>query len=237
MHRGKKSFGDIDWKEDRSDETVAEVVADALREAVLNGTLNPGEKLREKAICDQMGISRTPLREAYRILQMENLLVYEPYVGVKVAYFSPTFLNENWDIRMVLEAHAARCCGTKSINVELAEFQTMLIAMRVADANNQEFENLDEAFHLLVARKSCNTALYNQIKHLWNITNFLRKISLYKAGRSQKSKEEHIAVLEAILDRDANRAHESMWNHLLNSKQDVETSDFFVQGKKQIDFG
>jgi len=209
-----------------------ENVANLLREAVLDGRLKPGMKLREQALCEELGVSRTPLREAFRILQVERLLDYEPFIGVRVARFSSTFLRETWDIRNTLESFAVEQCITNFVESDRNEYLEILDLIKKLDLSNVVvFEEYDEKLHMLIASKSRNSELEQMIIDLWKRTAFLRKVALYKSiKRVASSQLEHINILNAILSLDKVRAKKQMWCHFINSKSDVELSAFFSEG-------
>jgi len=212
--------------------SATENVASLLREAVLDGRLKPGEKLREKELCEELGVSRTPLREAFRILQVERLLVHEPYIGVKVAHFSKKFLKETWEIRKVLESYAAGQCVVNFTEADRCEYQEILDKMENISLDDLvEFEKADENLHMLIAQKSGNMELEQMIINLWQTTTFLRKVALYKSHtRVASSKAEHISILSSILSGNEKLAIDLMRKHFINSENDVELSEFFSGG-------
>ena len=213
--------------------SVTENVAMRLRQAVLDGRLKPGMKLREQTLCEELGVSRTPLREAFRILQAERILDYEPYIGVKVARFSKKFLQESWEIRRLVESYAARLCAERLTEEDRAEYERMLRLMEQIDVKDVEkFEAWDEQFHFLLARKSGNNELEQMIVNLWTKTSFLRKIALFKSSnRAMASRVEHLDVLRAILSADAKEAESMMQLHFFRSEDDVAVSEFFASGE------
>jgi len=215
--------------------SATENVATLLRQAVLDGRLKPGMKLREQALCEELGVSRTPLREAFRILQAERVLEYEPYTGVKVARFSARFLRETWDIRRITESYAARLCAERFEETDRGEYEAMLAEMEQANIHDVEaFETCDEKLHFLMAKKCGNHELEQMIINLWHRTVFLRKIALYKSNRRMRaSKTEHLGVLKAILEKDATAAERLMHDHFFESVKDVAASDFFLENEEE----
>lgn len=200
----------------------AENLASELRKRILNQEIPPGTKLKEEQLCREFHISRTPLREAFRMLQSENLVKYERYVGVSVAEISSKFLEDNWEIRALLECYAAKMIVFNATKEEINEFYKLKDIMRNIKKDDIEtFDKYDQVFHLSIARLSGNKELESLITKMWDNSLTLRIIAVQNHKRILSACKEHIAVLDAIHQRDAKMASKYMNDHLENSKMDI----------------
>lgn len=208
--------------------STAENIASELRRLILNGSLKPGTKLTEEHLCKDLHVSRTPLREAFRMLQSEKLLTYTRYVGVSVAQLSAKFLEDNWDIRALLESYAAKMVVFNATREDIEElYQLKKIMLEIKPNDFEKFTEYDKKFHLTIAKLSGNLELENLIKRMWDNALTLRIIAVQNKNRIARSCKEHAAVIQAIYERDAKKAVKYMNEHLNKSKKDIFESHFF----------
>ncbi len=197
-----------------------------LRECVLDGTLTPGTKLSQVALADQLGVSRTPLREVLRMLQEEGLVEIEPNQRTRVAGLDPQELDDVYASRILLE--------TLALSMTLEEFSSerqraakrMLTAMRQA-AKSGDFSAWFDShadFHRLITAGAGRT-LQHQLTAFADRT--IRYIRIYQlsdpASWQSAGDAEHAAILEALAEHDGGAALSGLAHHLARTAERVLT--------------
>lgn len=204
--------------------TLHEEIVNNLREMIMTGELREGDKIKESELCMSMGISRTPLREALRILSVEKIIIHVPNKGSYVCNPSIEEIKEMFDVMSVLEGVCARNATEKMRDSDFARLEKLHEKLEeyynCRDQKNYiKFNNLYHSFlQELAGNRTCN-----------QIINGLRqKILLYRfkslnlPGRFEKSIEEHRGLMEAFKERDSERAELLIKIHLKNQSNAVE---------------
>jgi DNA-binding GntR family transcriptional regulator len=204
--------------------TLHEEIVTNLREMIMTGELREGDKIKESDLCISMGISRTPLREALRILSVEKIIIHVPNKGSYVCNPSIEEIKEMFDVMSVLEGVCARYAAEKITDSDFARLKKLHEKLEeyynCRDQKNYiKFNNLYHSFlQELAGNQTCN-----------QIINGLRqKILLYRfkslnlPGRFEKSIEEHRELLKAFKERDPERAEVLIKIHLKNQSDAVE---------------
>lgn len=225
----KEAKMDLQWKFDEDEcNSTAEKIASHLRNLILNGTLKPGTKLKEMEICNKMHVSRTPLREAFRMLQSEKLLIYTRFAGVSVAPISAKFVEDSWELRGILECYAAKMVVFNATKAEIGELYRLKEVMLNVNPNDIEtFNRLDREFHMTIAHLSGNQELENSLIRIWDNSLTLRIIANQNKNRIPNSCKEHAAIIQAIYERDARKATRYMQEHFEKSKIDIFENQIF----------
>ncbi len=203
--------------------TKLERGARVLREAILRGDLRPGQKLKQQELAAWLGMSATPVREVLRILEAEGLLVHLAHKGVLVADVSPAEAEEVALIRAALECLAVRMCIPNLTAHEMFVIEDMHQRMEAA------WKNMDLAgvrrynyhFHAAIYRGSGSDLLCSMIERLW--PRFATDLLWMIPGRTERSIAQHRTILEAIRDRDADRAEAVMQQHIVTAGNDIVT--------------
>jgi DNA-binding GntR family transcriptional regulator len=195
-----------------------------LRDAILSpGGLAAGAHIDEKEFSERLGISRTPVREAVRRLEVEGLVKRAPRRGVFVTDLSPEAIDELYSLREVLEGLAARLASARATDAEIQKlretYDRYAGAVRAHDVA-KIFER-DVDFHDLIARASRSERLQATIKIFRNQLSLLRTRSVTIAGRSEKALAEMGRVLDAIARRAPDDAEEAMRRHIREAQRDV----------------
>ncbi|WP_371376342.1 GntR family transcriptional regulator [Sporomusa aerivorans] len=200
---------------------LREVVAETLREAIVNGTLNPGERLMEIQLAEELGVSRTPVREAIRKLELEGFVVMLPRRGTYVADLSIKDINEVFEIRTALDVLAAGLAVERITEDELEQLERLLVEIgELLDTDDTDkIVEVDSQFHDVLYRASRNDRLVGIINNLREQFTRFRSISIQYPGRMQKSVEEHRRLVEAIASRDTDLAQQIAREHMENSEQ------------------
>lgn len=178
---------------------LREVVIENIRDAILSGDFPAGMRLTELQLADEMGVSRTPIREAIRNLEQEGLVVMIPRRGAYVADVSIHDINEVYEIRTALETLAAG-----------------LAAERIEDS---EIEEMDTAFHDVIYKASRNKRCMNIISTLRQQITSIRERSMPYPGRLDEMLLEHRAIVDAIAQRDVEKAQMAVKTHMENAER------------------
>jgi DNA-binding GntR family transcriptional regulator len=198
--------------------TLHEEIADRLREMIMTGELKEGDKIRENELCSSMGISKTPLREALRVLSAEGLIKLVPNRGSYVS--KPTFesIKEMFDVMSVLEGVCARTAAEKMSDKQF-EFLVKLhrkLEEKFEQRNQEAYIRYNNRYHSFVQELAGNRALNQIVNGLRQRILLYRFQSLNLEGRFEDSIREHRELLEAFRERDTEKAETLMKNHLKN---------------------
>lgn len=186
---------------------------------ILNGVYQPGDSLTEKKLCEELGVSRTPVREAIRQLELEELVQSTPNKGVIVTGVTPKDIEEIYIIRMMIEGLAARW-ATEHITPEevqelkdaldLEEFYTM-------KKDAEHILKVDSKFHDIIFRASKSKPLMHMLRTFHHYVQRARNASFESPDRAKKVLEEHKAIFDAIVEGDADKAERVTKEHVKNA--------------------
>ncbi len=191
-------------------------VYDHIREDILNGIYKEHEELKEATLGEKMGVSRTPVREALRQLELEGLVEIIPNKGARVTGITKKDIDDIYQIRYLLEGLSARW-ATEHVTeeqIEKMEETLYLTEFHAKKGNFGQVYELDSQFHELMYEASGSKMLNHILSDFHMYVTRIRKTSLATANRSKNSTEEHRAILEAIKERNADKAEECAHNHV-----------------------
>ncbi len=215
---------------------LREVVAETLRHAIQEGVLAPGERLMEIHLADELGVSRTPIREAIRELEADGFVVMIPRRGTYVADISLKDISQVFEIRSALEELAASLAAERITDAELEELERLLRDIRV-HMDEQDFDAIiaaDVQFHQVLYEASRNTRLIEIINNLRDQILRFRSVSLHYPGRLEETWEEHCKLVEAIAMHNASRAMKIAAVHMENSEKTLLKG--IAENKEAADF-
>ena len=200
---------------------LGDIVYEVLRDAIIKQVLKPGERLMETELAEEMDVSRTPIREAMRKLELEGYVVMVPRKGAYVASLSIEDITSLFEIRGALEALAAGLAAKRASSEEIKEMERNLLTEEELFAANNVFEmiEMDAKFHELIYSASRNQRLQNMIKDLRDQIQRFRATSLSIPGRMRLALEEHRKIVEAIMASDVIKAQEVTAEHLRKAKK------------------
>jgi DNA-binding GntR family transcriptional regulator len=213
---------DFSLKEEPQVGTKLERAARILREAILRGDIRPGQKLKQQELAERLGMSATPVREVLRILEADGLLEHIPYKGVFVARISPEDTAEITPIRVALESLAV------SIYVSRLDDDDDLATLeRLVEEMEQAWQEMDLVrvrrcnyhFHSAIYEGSESEMLQSVIERLW--PRFATDLLWMIPGRAEQSIKQHRAILDALRDRDEERAVEAMAEHIETAGEQI----------------
>lgn len=202
---------------------LREIVFEALREAIINGTLKPGERLMEIQLAEEMGVSRTPVREAIRKLELEGFLVMIPRKGAYVAGLSMKDIADVFEIRGALEGLAAGLAAERITEEEMEELERLLVKIGEciqSDDLNAVIEQ-DTEFHDVLYKATRNEKLGLIISNLREQIQRYRTASLSSPGRTKIALEEHKQIVEALSERDVEKAQRLAREHIENAENSM----------------
>ena len=195
---------------------LGDIVYEALRDAIIKQVLKPGERLMETELAEEMGVSRTPVREAMRKLELEGYVVMVPRKGAYVAGLSIKDINNLFEIRGALETLAAGLAASRASQEEIEEMERNLV-MEASLFETSDVINtieVDTKFHELIYSASRNNRLQNMIKDLRDQIQRFRTTSLAVPGRMKFALAEHRKIVEAIAAGDVQEARRATKEHI-----------------------
>jgi DNA-binding GntR family transcriptional regulator len=194
-----------------------------IRGAILGSGYASGARLPEEQIAGELGVSRTPVRDALRRLQSEGLVEFAPNVGARVATWTEAELSEIAHIRALLEGYAAELAAQKITREELAALEAACDHMERAahghagpDLDGVSKANLE--FHGLIAAAARNTRLRAALEPLWHFPLVIRKFALFGTERLDRSLYHHREILAALTAGDPDWAGDIMRSHIRASR-------------------
>ncbi|MCR5154281.1 MAG: GntR family transcriptional regulator [Lachnospiraceae bacterium] len=195
-----------------------------LREDILAGKYKDNEELKEAAIGAELGVSRTPVREALRQLELEGLVNIIPNKGAYVIGISKKDIHDIYMIRSYLEGLAARlaCENITPEQMEALEETVYLSDFHVKKEHHEQVVELDSKFHALIYSASGNKMLEHELTKFHHYTERIRKQSLGRQERAKKSNIEHQAILEAIQNRNGDLAEKLAHEHIISTIRNLE---------------
>ena len=191
-------------------------VADRLRDQIYQQELNPGDAIDEMALCERFGISRTPLREALKVLDSEGLVELIPRKGSFVRSMDIEELNELFPVMAVLEGLCAREAVEHCKEQDLKQLNTMheKLETYAAEGNIDAYYEQNFVFHQAIQDLSANKWLQRIIGDLRKVLRLARHMQLTIPGRLQASLKEHQQIMQAFNQHDPEMADQCMQNHL-----------------------
>lgn len=200
---------------------LREIVCENLRDAIKKGILEPGERLMEVQLADELGISRTPVREAIRKLEQEGYVIMMPRRGTYVADVSVSDIKEIFEIRSALESLATGLAARRIEPDELEKLQSLLneIEGYIEQNNIEKIVETDIKFHELLYQVSRNDRLFAIISNLKEQLARFRTLSMSYPGRLRETFEEHSEMVEAIADGDVSAARDAAEHHMEHAEE------------------
>ncbi len=204
--------------------SLADVVYDSLKELILTAELDHNEKLDERTLAKQLGISRTPLREAIHKLVAEDFLRVEPRRGVFVNRKSKKEIVEILHVRAALEAMGARLATTHVTEDDVARLRCIFasFAPDTVEGQTDEFSVANVNFHEQVLELSRCSKLIEMASHIRDHTRMARICTMRAGGRAHNALIEHLQIIEALEKHDPDLSASRMREHILGLARHVE---------------
>ena len=203
-----------------SPRALYEEVAESLRQRIFNRELVPGSWIDELKIAEAYGISRTPLREALKVLAAEGLVTMKVRRGAYVTEVSERDLADVYHLLSLLESDAVGVVAATASNLQLAELealhQELEKAAKPENLNTAAFFEINERFHLRLLEIANNRWRDQMVADLRKVMKLNRHNSLLKSGRIEESLNEHRAVMKAVTERNSALSIQKMQEHFKN---------------------
>ena len=188
-----------------------------IRENIINLSYPPGSVLNEKELVEQVGASRTPIREALSRLEQDQLVVILPQRGSFVAEITAKTINDVYQVREMLEPELVRLVVPVMDKASLMAFRRRFTTL--ADDDYEAATAADKDFHNFVMRSSNNDYVIQMMETLYAQNERIRILMIKAPLRLQASAYEHLAIIDAMLERDTDRAVEAMRVHMANARR------------------
>jgi phosphonate utilization transcriptional regulator len=201
--------------------SLASAVQQEIERMISTGELGPGDKLTEAFLADRLGVSRGPVREAFRVLEEAGLLQLEKNRGVFVRQIPIEEALEIYELRAMMEAHVGATLAQSASRAQLEELETLIGQMEEAVADGQEarYHALNVSFHERMVSFAGNQKLLALYRKLTRELSLLRLRNLAEHGHLITSIAEHREMLCAIASGDCARAAEALRQHVLMSRE------------------
>ena len=196
-----------------------EEVAEQLRQRIFRRELEPGSWIDELKIAEEFGISRTPLREALKVLAAEGLVTMKVRRGAYVTEMSEKDLRDVYHLLSLLESDAAGVVAERATDAQLKTLQDLHAELEAAVADREQFFAINERFHMHLLEMADNRWRSQMVADLRKVMKLNRHNSLFKQGRIEDSLSEHRAILDAMLSRDAEGTRRAMQAHFAQGLQ------------------
>jgi len=206
-----------------SDASLRGKVFSRLENDILNGIYKAGESFTEARVADDLGVSRTPVREAIRQLELEGLVSYVPNKGATVKGLSKEDIEDIGEIRMKIEGIAARRASMKISKEQIAELEEV-IALETFHTQRMELSSLlqlDSQFHDVIFRASGSRLLSQTLRQFHHYLQQVRDLSMQSSERAEKTLAEHQSIFEAIKNGQSERAETQMVQHVRNATKNI----------------
>lgn len=202
---------------------LREVIFNTLREAIIVGELKPGERLMEVQLAEKMGVSRTPVREAIRKLELEGLVNMVPRKGAHVADLSVKDIMDVLEVRATLDGLATSLAAARVTDDELKSLKQVQSQFEkyVFKDNLQGSIKKDVEFHEIIYRSSRNDKLIQIANNLREQVQRFRVIYLKDYSSGREIIKEHMDIIEAIEEKDPDKAREVAIRHIKNQEETI----------------
>jgi len=204
---------EFEW---RSQSRLLDEVAQALRERIYAGVYAPGVTLRQERVAAEFGISRTPLREAFRVLERDGLVVNKPGSGVRVATADLPKLLDAYAVREAMDGVAARNAAERATQAEIKQLTRHLVQQRkvVENWNPSAYSQSNVEFHLAVMQAAGNASLAPLVPLLHMTSQVFAPAFALSSERARTAVAEHGEILDAIQKRDPDTAERVARAHI-----------------------
>lgn len=210
---------DLSYSKVRKHKSLVESIVDDLQNKIINGQLKPGQRMVEAELCERMGISRSPLREAFRVLESQGFLAHEPRKGMHVSRVSLKELENIYVIRANLESLATNLAIKKGDPQTLKELKKLHHEMILAaeDEDTGNYHRLNLKFHGILTEASRNPRLTELIDTFVKQTNRYRIVVFATPGKLQASIQNHEELIRSFEKGDAQEAERVRKSAILNN--------------------
>ncbi|KKI85376.1 GntR family transcriptional regulator [Niallia circulans] len=213
--------------------SLRELAVEKIREGIVSGYFEVGEHLKERELSKMMGISTTPIKEAFRILENEGLLVTVPRKGTFVSEYASTSIEEILLLRAAVESLCARLAAIKMSEEDVNELEQVVLIMESLH-NKGDSDALIEQnsrFHQMIIASTENKMMQTILANIRSIDKAFRKRALKVEVEREVGYQEHRAIFEAIKQREPDKAEQRMKDHILRTKDNILAAEARAQAE------
>lgn len=212
--------------EEYQDQSLRGKVFQRLREDILSGVYQENDELREVSIGEELGVSRTPVREALRQLELEGLVTIVPNKGAYVKGITKKDVHDIYKIRSLLEGLCAKWATEHITDQQIEELEEIVLLSefhlkKQGQGKAKQVSDLDGKFHKVLYEASNSRILEHVLSDFHKYVKMARTMSVGEKERAEKSIDEHRAILEAIRKKDAKLAEQLANQHIMNVMENL----------------
>jgi DNA-binding GntR family transcriptional regulator len=186
-----------------------------IKERIVTVQMLPGSVIQEARLIEELGLGRTPIREALKQLQSENLVVVAPRRGMFVSDVTITDLQQIYEVRVELESLCARLAAQRITPEQLSELKSLMVECQRSDHGNKELIlSLDRRFHQLMAEAAGNKFLCSEVERFYNLSLRIWYLAINSVQSQDIDVDAHFEIAHAIETRDGNRSEQRMREHI-----------------------
>lgn len=193
-------------------------IASILRKAIFSGDIKAGEELSLTDISNKLNVSRTPVREAFQILESENLLELRMNKGAIVKCIDDNFFKDYYEVRILLETKAIEKAINNGIDVSYLEKIHNEFEKNIESSTEEDYKKYNQNFHFYIWKNANNEKLFSILLSLWNGPSFQ---IIGKRNYIDDSLEEHKEIIEAIKEKNVKRVISCVETHLNTSLKNI----------------
>lgn len=207
----------------KENKSLTSIIFDRIREDILNDQYATGSKIIEAKLADELGVSRTPVREALKQLELDGLVENIPNRGVVVKGISKQDISDIYTIRQAIEGIAATWCVERITDQEVQELKEIfdLMEFYTFKKDVEKISELNTRFHEVIYHSTKSRYLEHVLKDFQIFIKSTRNKSLKSEGRLDEALEEHRRIIEAIMAKDVEAAKTSIAHHVDKSKRNA----------------
>jgi DNA-binding GntR family transcriptional regulator len=200
--------------------TASSTAVEMIRQAIVDGRLAPGQRLTEERLARELGISRTPVREALKVLQSEGLVDAAPNRSATVRSYEPSDLDDMYQLRALLEGHAARRAAGRLSDAQLRELRASCERFEAMSAEDDLRELVREnfVFHNAILEAAGSVRLAEMVRQVVELPLVYKSYIWYSPEQTRISQHYHRQITHALELRDAERAELVMKEHVLEAR-------------------
>ncbi len=212
---------------------IRDIVYSKVKRDILEGRLKPGERIIEKEYAEKLNISRTPIREALRKLEIAGFVYYIPRKGIVVKSFKIKDVEEIYEILKSLESLAVKKMIQNIDDNHINNIKALIEKMDVLEGLGDMEGVLDtcKSFNKIILKASCMPRLIEMINNIYQHLERFKRITLYDDSRRLDAIKEHIDILQAIIEKDIQRSQDLVCRHIKKAKE-VCLDEFYANKKK-----
>jgi DNA-binding GntR family transcriptional regulator len=207
----------------KENKSLTTLIFEKIREDILNGVYNNDEKIVEAKVAEELGVSRTPVREALKQLELDGLVENIPNRGVVVRGITPQDVDDIYSMRIAVEGIVARWSVLRISDEALAQLKEIYELMEFYTAKNDidKIFELNTKFHETIYTAASSRYLEHVLKDFQQFIKSTRKKSLSRAGRAEEALKEHKRILDAFYEKDVDKAVEALSYHIGQSQKNA----------------